>query len=188
MIYEKYLLTIIRDTCNLDVQDFLLVERPGMLLNLRYFSIHDIPSNCTFCEVIQCLTLLQVSPRLQELQLFRLQQESKNLVPATNERENSSKKNAREKRKLTSHPAEEQAPAKHHKHMAQNSNKKIEDDKGQARQSAEPSEAAELDNKIAEHASNPEIQDKSSKKPVQFNDQCTAFVSNLSLQACGLLL
>ncbi|XP_057785379.1 uncharacterized protein LOC131002911 [Salvia miltiorrhiza] len=129
------------------------------------------------------IAVQKVSPRLHELQLFRLQQESKNIVPATNERENPSRKNAREKRKLTSHSTEEQAPAKHHKHMAQNSDKKAENDKGQARQSAEPSEAAELDNKNAERASNPEIQDKSSKKPVQFNDQCTAFVSNLSLQA-----
>lgn len=134
------------------------------------------------------LTLLQVSPRLQELQLFRLQQESKNVIPAANERENPSKKSAREKRKPTSHLVEEQPPAKHHKSAAQNPNKKNQNDKGQPRQSAEPSEAAELKNTNAERAKNQEIQDKSSKKPIQFNDQCTAFVSNLNLQACCLLL
>ncbi|KAL1534950.1 squamous cell carcinoma antigen recognized by T-cells 3-like [Salvia divinorum] len=116
------------------------------------------------------IAVQKVSPRLEELQLFRLQQESKNVLPAANERENSSKKSAREKRKLTSHAVEEQPPAKHHKSVAQN-------DKGQPRQSAEPSEAAKLDNKNAERARNQEIQDKSSKKPIQFNDQCTAFAT-----------
>lgn len=130
----------------------------------------------------------QVAPRLQELQLFKLQQESKIIGPATNERENPSKKSSREKRKLTSHSTEEQAPAKHHKKMAQNLNKTLQNDVGQPRQSAEQSEAAELVDNNAERASNQEIKDKSSKKPVQFDDQCTAFVSNLNLQACFLFL
>ncbi|XP_042009943.1 squamous cell carcinoma antigen recognized by T-cells 3-like [Salvia splendens] len=129
------------------------------------------------------IAVQKVSPRLQELQLFRLQQESKNVIPAANERENPSKKSAREKRKLTSHSVEEQPPAKHHKSVAQDSSKKIQNDKGQPGKSAEPSEAAELKNKNADHPKNQEIQDKSSKKSIQFNDQCTAFVSNLNLQA-----
>ncbi|KAH6825918.1 EMBRYO DEFECTIVE 140 [Perilla frutescens var. hirtella] len=130
------------------------------------------------------IAVQKVAPRLQELQLFRLQQESKTIGPATNERENPSKKSAREKRKLTSHSTEEHAPpAKHHKNMAENLNKTIENDKGQVRQSAEPSEAAELDDNKAERAINQDIKDKSSKKSVQFDDQCTAFISNLSLQA-----
>ncbi|XP_042007904.1 squamous cell carcinoma antigen recognized by T-cells 3-like [Salvia splendens] len=128
------------------------------------------------------IAVQKVSPRLQELQLFRSQQESKNGIPAANERENPSKKSAREKRKPTSHLVEEQPPAKHHKSAAQNSNKKNQNDKSQPRQSAEPSEAAELKNKNAERAKNQET-DKSSKKSIQFNDQCTAFVSNLNLQA-----
>ncbi|KAG6408686.1 hypothetical protein SASPL_131704 [Salvia splendens] len=132
------------------------------------------------------IAVQKVSPRLQELQLFRSQQESKNGIPAANERENPPKKSAREKRKPTSHLVEEQPPAKHHKSAAQNSNKKNQNDKSQPRQSAEPSEAAELKNKNAERAKNQEI-DKSSKKSIQFNDQCTAFVSNLNLQAFRLL-
>ncbi|KAG6408654.1 hypothetical protein SASPL_131672 [Salvia splendens] len=51
------------------------------------------------------IAVQKVSPRLQELQLFRSQQESKNGIPAANERENPSKKSAREKRKPTSHLA-----------------------------------------------------------------------------------
>lgn len=133
-------------------------------------------------------SLLQVAPRLQELQLFRLQQESKNIGLATSERENSSSKNAREKRKPTSNLIDEQAPSKRRKNMAQNLNKTIENDKGQATQSAEASEAAELDENKAERASSQEKKDKSSKKSLQFDDQCTAFISNLGLQACCLLL
>lgn len=129
------------------------------------------------------IAVLKVAPRRQELQLFRLQEESKN-GRAANERENPSRKSTREKRKLTSHSTEEQAPpAKHYKSIAQNSSKTIEKDKGQASQSAEPSEAAELDDNNAERAINQETKDKSSKKSVQFDDQCTAFISNLSLQA-----
>lgn len=158
----------------------------GAFLSSIINAIFTIPSDYTL-RCIPCY-LFQVGPRLQELQLFRLQQESKNFVPVTNERENPPKKIAREKRKLTSHSTEEQAPAKHHKTMRQNSNKTIENDKIQARQSAEPSEPAELDDKKAEHASDQEIQDKSSTKPSQFNDQCTVFISNLNLQACCLLL
>lgn len=130
-----------------------------------------------------------MGPRLHELQLFRLQQESKFLIPATNERENPPKKSSREKRKLSSHSTEEQAPpAKHHKNMSQNSNRTIENEEVQARRSADLSEPAELDDKNAERVSNQESQDKSSTKSSQFNDQCTAFISNLNLQACRLLL
>lgn len=130
-----------------------------------------------------------MGPRLQELQLFRLQQESKFLIPATNERENPPKKSAREKRKLSSHSTEEQAPpAKHHKNMSQNSNKTIENDEVQARRSTELSEPANIDDKNAERANVQESHDKSSPKSSQFNDQCTAFISNLNLQACCLLL
>ncbi|KAI3445538.1 hypothetical protein Pfo_002203 [Paulownia fortunei] len=129
------------------------------------------------------IAVQKVAPRLHELQLFRLQQESKNVGPATNEKENSSTKNAREKRKPTSSSIDEQSPSKRRKNMAQNLKKTNENVKGQARHSAEASEAAELDEKKTESAGSQETKDKSSKKSVPFDDQCTAFISNLSLQA-----
>ncbi|KAL0335321.1 UNVERIFIED_CONTAM: Squamous cell carcinoma antigen recognized by T-cells 3 [Sesamum radiatum] len=124
----------------------------------------------------------KVTPRLQELQLFRLQQESKDTGPATNERE-SSRKTTREKRKPPSSSTHEQSPAKRSKNMAQDLKKTKENDKVQPRHSAEASEAAALDVNKAESAGLQESKDKSSKRSVPFNDQCTAFVSNLSLQA-----
>ncbi|KAL8527557.1 hypothetical protein ACS0TY_005418 [Phlomoides rotata] len=129
------------------------------------------------------IAVQKVAPRLQELQLFRLQQESKNIGQDTHERENSSKRSAREKRKPTSNTIEEQAPAKRRKNTAQNLITTIENDKRQAKQSTEANESAELDKNKAEHGSSQEIKDKSSKKSVPFDDQCTAFVSNISLQA-----
>ncbi|KAK4438417.1 Squamous cell carcinoma antigen recognized by T-cells 3 [Sesamum alatum] len=124
----------------------------------------------------------KVTPRLQELQLFRFQQESKDTGPAANERE-SSRKTTREKRKPPSSSIQEQSPAKRSKSMAQELKKTKENDKGQPKHSAEASEAAALDDNKAESAGLQESKDKSSKRSVPFDDQCTAFVSNLSLQA-----
>lgn len=124
-----------------------------------------------------------MAPRLEELQLFRLQQESKNIGQATtNERENPSKKNAREKRKPTSNSIEEQAPAKRQKNTAQNVTTTIEKGKRQS------TESAQSDENKAERGSSEEIKEKSSKKSVQFDDKCTAFISNINLQACCLPL
>ena len=52
--------------------------------------------------------LTQVTPRLEELKLFRIQQESK----TAEESEKNTKRNAREKRKLGSDITEEQYPTK----------------------------------------------------------------------------
>ncbi|KAK6159692.1 hypothetical protein DH2020_003073 [Rehmannia glutinosa] len=114
--------------------------------------------------------LHNVAPRLQELQLFRLQQESKNVGPAINEKETSSTKHAREKRKPSSSSVDEQSPAKRRKNMAQNLKKTNENDKSQATHSAEASETAELNGKKAESASSQETKHKSSKKPARDDD------------------
>ncbi|KAL6495053.1 hypothetical protein OROGR_030972 [Orobanche gracilis] len=128
------------------------------------------------------IAVQKVAPRLQELQLFRLQQESKNVGLATNERESSSMKNAREKRKPTSNPDNEQSPAKHRKTTAQKLKKTNENNTDQAGHAAEASEAAERDAKKSESSSQ-QTDHKFSRKSMPFNDQCTAFVSNLNLQA-----
>ncbi|KAK6159708.1 hypothetical protein DH2020_003089 [Rehmannia glutinosa] len=109
------------------------------------------------------IAVQKVAPRLQELQLFRLQQESKNVGPAINEKETSSTKHAREKRKPSSSSVDEQSPAKRRKNMAQNLKKTNENDKSQATHSAEASETAELNGKKAESASSQETKHKSSK-------------------------
>ncbi|XP_073155276.1 uncharacterized protein [Henckelia pumila] len=122
----------------------------------------------------------KVTPRLQELQLFALQQENKNIGAATEEKENS-KKNAREKRKPVSNSIDEQPPGKRRKDMDQKF-KTHENDKGHTRYPIEVTEVAKVDNNKVE-SSNKETKDHSPKKAVPFDDQCTAFISNLSLEA-----
>ena len=62
----------------------------------------------------------QVTPRLEELQLFKLQQETKYISSATDQKEISVKKNVREKRKPVSEISDEQSPAKRQKDSAKN--------------------------------------------------------------------
>ncbi|KAL3620760.1 hypothetical protein CASFOL_035672 [Castilleja foliolosa] len=126
------------------------------------------------------IAVQKVAPRLQELQLYRLQQESKNASLATHERENPSTKNACEKRKPMSSSADEQSPTKRQKDTAQNLKKTNENDKAQAGHSAAASKAAKIDEKKPESSSQ-ETKHKPRKK--SFDDQCTVFVSNLSQQA-----
>ncbi|GFP80445.1 squamous cell carcinoma antigen recognized by t-cells 3 [Phtheirospermum japonicum] len=122
------------------------------------------------------IAVQKVAPRLQELQLFRLQQESKNAGLAKYERENPSTKNAREKRKPISSSADEQSPAKRRKDTDQNLKKTNENDKAQAGHSAAASKAAKIDEKKSESSSQ-ETKHKPSKK--SFDDQCTATDNDL---------
>ncbi|CAK9177694.1 unnamed protein product [Ilex paraguariensis] len=125
---------------------------------------------------------MNVTPRLEEVKLFRLQQESKNIVAPTEQGENSLKKNAREKRKPVSNLTDEQLPGKKQKDMAQNLKKTSEKNKAQAKQ---------LIHEVEDIRKNTDKPDRASEnqtnhnpgKPRQYKDQCTAFISNLSLKA-----
>ncbi|KAL3843628.1 hypothetical protein ACJIZ3_001031 [Penstemon smallii] len=128
------------------------------------------------------IAVQKVTPRLQELQLFRLQQEGKISVLATDEKENSSRKNSREKRKPTASSIDEQSPTKRRKDTVQDLKTIKENDKDQVKNSVKVSGSTESHLRTAENVSK-ETKDASSKKSVPFDDQCTAFVSNLSLQA-----
>lgn len=129
------------------------------------------------------LAVKKVTPRLEELQLFKLQ-EAKNIGVSADDRDNSSRKNVREKRKPVSTLIEEQSPPKRHKDKAKNVKITSEDGKGQAKDrvkvnNTKPDVAA---SKPAS-GSKKENKDVSSGKPPQYNDQCTVFVSNLNLKA-----
>lgn len=124
----------------------------------------------------------QVTPRLEELQLFKLQ-EAKNVGVSADDRDNSSRKNVREKRKPVSNLIEEQSPAKRHKDKAKNVKITSDGGKGLAKDTVKvnntkPDVAA---TKPAS-GSQKENKDVPSGKPPQYNDQCTAFVSNLNLK------
>ncbi|XP_060167535.1 uncharacterized protein LOC132598590 isoform X1 [Lycium barbarum] len=129
------------------------------------------------------LAVKKVTPRLEELQLFKLQ-EAKNVSVSADDRDNSSRKNVREKRKPASNLSEEQSPAKRQKDKAKNVKIISEDSKDQAKgtgkvkntkpdvAASKPASGIKNENKVV-----------SSGKPQQYNDQCTAFVSNLNLKA-----
>ncbi|CAI9770168.1 unnamed protein product [Fraxinus pennsylvanica] len=124
-----------------------------------------------------------VTPRLQELQLFKLQQENKTVGAPTHERENPVRKNAREKRKPVSSSMDEQPPAKRRKDLDQKNKKAYGNDRGQGRHLDEANEVALVHDSKADSVSTKETKNHSPIKPVIYNDKCTAFISNLSLQA-----
>ncbi|BFG20000.1 hypothetical protein CerSpe_062730 [Prunus speciosa] len=121
----------------------------------------------------------KVTPRLEELQLFRSQQESK----LTEEGENSSKKNVRDKRKQVSEIPDEHYPAKRQKDASQKPKKahgKDSDVLNPGEQTVE---------KIKPKGDKPDIQNEQRmkervpEKAKVYADQCTAFVSNINLKA-----
>ncbi|CAI9765278.1 unnamed protein product [Fraxinus pennsylvanica] len=129
------------------------------------------------------LAVQKVTPRLQELHLFKLQQENQTVGAPTDERENLVRKNLREKRKPVSSSMDEQSPAKRRKDLDQKNNKAYGNDKGHGRHLAEANEVAQVHDSKADSASTKETKNHSPRKPVIYSDQCTAFISNLSLQA-----
>ncbi|XP_031102711.1 squamous cell carcinoma antigen recognized by T-cells 3 isoform X1 [Ipomoea triloba] len=130
------------------------------------------------------LAVQKVTPRLEELRLFRLQQESKNTGLSADQREIATGRGIHEKRKPLSDVADEQPAAKRRKEKAKNS--KSTDEKGKT-QATDLVGAGKMD--VVVEASKPasaskkEKEDISTGKPKQYNDQCTAFISNLSFQA-----
>ncbi|KAF5733143.1 squamous cell carcinoma antigen recognized by T-cells 3 [Tripterygium wilfordii] len=127
----------------------------------------------------------KVMPRLEELRLVRLQQESKMMAGSTDQGENHVKKSAREKRKPASNVANEQSPAKRQKHTTQAQEKMLEKDKGEVQKSVEESKVEDVngvDAKVGDSPKRP-IENSEPQRRKVYTDQCTAFISNISLQA-----
>lgn len=120
----------------------------------------------------------KVAPRLEELQLLRSKQESK----LTEERENSFKKNVRDKRKQPSDVADEQYPAKRQKDAAPKQ-KKVHGKDYEVLNLAEQHEGEEKKAKGAKPDLENEMKEPVPEKTKVYADQCTAFVSNLHLKA-----
>ncbi|KAL6178887.1 hypothetical protein ACLB2K_050404 [Fragaria x ananassa] len=114
----------------------------------------------------------KVAPRLQELQLFRSKQEPQ----LTEERDNSFKKNVRDKRKQAS-DASEQPLAKRQKDAGQKKKKEYE-----VQNLAEQNEGTEMKAKGVKGVQS-EMKEPVQEKTKVYADQCTAFVSNLNLKA-----
>ncbi|XVE91288.1 hypothetical protein DITRI_Ditri20bG0141400 [Diplodiscus trichospermus] len=124
----------------------------------------------------------KVMPRLEELQLFRLQLESKSFPEATDQREQTLKKTTREKRKSDSSAIDEQSPAKRQKNTSQ-SQKKIHEKKNTEGQNlAEANDVEERKGKVGKQVNEPQMKDTKPSKTRLYTDKCTAFVSNLNFK------
>ncbi|KAK8584620.1 hypothetical protein V6N13_138577 [Hibiscus sabdariffa] len=123
----------------------------------------------------------KVTPRLEELQLFRLLQESKCFTGATDQRVQTLKNTAREKRKSSSSAIDDQSTAKQQKYTSQN---KIlhEKENTQGLNLAEVNDGEEKKGKVEEQVNEKQMKDNPTKSRL-YTDQCTAFVSNMSITA-----
>nr|GEV00102.1 squamous cell carcinoma antigen recognized by T-cells 3 [Tanacetum cinerariifolium] len=122
----------------------------------------------------------KVTPRLQELQFFRLQQESKAIASSINH-EDAPKKKKGEKRKAASDALpNEESPAKRQKDAT-----KHKKDKTHSKSSVKANNAeTALTLKDTPHGEdNTKTKDAIPDKPKLYTDECTAFVSNLNLKA-----
>lgn len=103
------------------------------------------------------------------------------------QKEISGKRKEREKRKPVSEVAE-QSPAKRQKGTIQKLKKSDVVDNAQVKISVEAKkEDAEVQVTKTQGEKDRETKDPSHEKPKHYNDQCTAFISNLSFQACCTL-
>ncbi|XP_019418880.1 PREDICTED: squamous cell carcinoma antigen recognized by T-cells 3 isoform X4 [Lupinus angustifolius] len=118
--------------------------------------------------------LQKVTPRLEELKLFRIQQESK----LAEENENNPKRNARDKRKLGPDITDEQSPAKLLRDAGRNPTKAPDENKHQVQNSSEVTKV-EVINQKNNISDNLNEQHSTTRKSRAYSDQHTAFISNI---------
>ncbi|MED6221756.1 hypothetical protein PIB30_057816 [Stylosanthes scabra] len=118
--------------------------------------------------------LQKVTPRLEQLRLFRMQQESNSIE----ENENNLRKNAHNKRKLGSHISKEQSPAKRQRGVDRVADKAPTANKHQGRNSSHETKVEDVNPR--NNKSDDNLPPKESKT---YTDQCTAFISNHHLKA-----
>ncbi|XVF23161.1 hypothetical protein REPUB_Repub13aG0013400 [Reevesia pubescens] len=124
----------------------------------------------------------KVTPRLEELQLFRLQQESKSFTEAADQREQTLKKTAHDKRKSGSSAIDEQSPAKRQKNTYPNQKKLHTKENTQGLNIAEANDREEKKGNIEKQVNVQRMKGTNPSK-TRYTDQCTVFVSNLDITA-----
>ncbi|OMO65610.1 hypothetical protein COLO4_31114 [Corchorus olitorius] len=125
----------------------------------------------------------KVTPRLEELRLFRLQEESKSLTEATDQREQAHKKAGREKRKSGPSTNDEQSPAKRQKSSSKNQMKLHEKKKTEGKKSAEANDGEERKVEAQKQVGEQQMKDTDPHKTrVIYTDECTAFVKDEDLR------
>ncbi|KAF8016112.1 hypothetical protein BT93_H1598 [Corymbia citriodora subsp. variegata] len=124
--------------------------------------------------------LQKVMPRLEELQLFTLQQE----LRTADQKDNNFRKNDREKRKSGADITKEESPAKRRKDASQITKKSYLKDKGQVQNAVEVRKIGNEKTKIGDGMDQQEMKGSApDTKSKAYTDQCTAFISNLDLKA-----
>lgn len=118
--------------------------------------------------------------------MFRLQQESKSVIEATDKREKTSQKTAREKRKSGSSAIDEQSPAKRQKNTSQYQKKLHEKENTQGKNVAEANDGEGKKGKVDKPVNEQQMKDTGPGKTRLYTDQCTAFISNLDYKASRL--
>ncbi|XP_057742435.1 uncharacterized protein LOC130960918 [Arachis stenosperma] len=118
--------------------------------------------------------LQKVTPRLEQLRLFRMQQESNSIE----ENENSRRKNAHDKRKLGSDISKEQTPAKRPRGVDRVAEKTHVENKHHGQNSSQETKLEDVNSR--NNKSDDNLPPKESKT---YSDQCTAFISNLHVKA-----
>ncbi|ESQ54904.1 hypothetical protein EUTSA_v10024416mg [Eutrema salsugineum] len=121
----------------------------------------------------------KVTPRLEELQLIRLQQESLAVKPPAGLKEHNPPKSTREKRKAGPN-VEEESLAKRQKSKGQ----KMNEVDAEGKSATVPNtKNVKADIAKAADSNKSEIEDAKPAKPKIYTDECTAFISNLSVKA-----
>lgn len=127
-----------------------------------------------------------MTPRLEELQSFKLQQESKLVAESVPLRDDTNAKKPSQKRKSGARPTDEQSTPKRQKGTV--------DDLMQAsgtkttHKLVEENDVGSTDQVTNKDATSNEQQIKLSTSKEMYRDQCTAFISNLSFQASAYSL
>ncbi|XP_010529912.1 PREDICTED: squamous cell carcinoma antigen recognized by T-cells 3 [Tarenaya hassleriana] len=121
----------------------------------------------------------KVAPRLEELRLLKLQQESKSLKPPENLKKHKPQKSVREKRKAGPN-VDEQSPAKRPKNKGQ----KMKETEFEAQNVAELNrDKMKARSETAADSNKEDLKSAKPVKPKVYTDECTAFISNLNLKA-----
>ncbi|CAH2078091.1 unnamed protein product [Thlaspi arvense] len=123
----------------------------------------------------------KVMPRLEELQLIRLQQESTPVKPTAGLKEHNSQKGTREKRKAGPNVnVEEESLAKRQKIKGQKMNEVDAEGKGAT---VPNKKNAKAETGKAAGSNKEETEEAKPVKPKIYTDECTAFISNLGVKA-----
>ncbi|CAL1353115.1 unnamed protein product [Linum trigynum] len=131
------------------------------------------------------LAVQKVTPRLEELQLYKMQQDLQSSAATIGQKENPVPKNVREKRKGSSNITDEQSPAKRKKMATQTQKKEQDNAQHQDPDQAHGDKTKELKNVSGktDHEAGRTVTDSSSGKAKVYTDECTIFVSNINLKA-----